>query len=711
MARFELLKAGGGSYLAGGDALLAEDAPVAKTLLDSAAAADILQITAAATLTDRAQGNDTPPPADLRARTDLIYGTEIGAWLNDGEPAVTVAPAPARHARMPVVRFALHDTFTDLLDPNGNPGQITRADFRNVIDAIVNDFHAIPWLKCLPIAKGLIGTKNGSIWCPPWTGTIPVVWLNTYKAMLDEVAKVYRGPIIIESNNEMEYACWETWRDRDGASLTGAGNNGVSTRIGQHYIQTMAELRRYARDTNGFAQVVVGGYIGVSGGPQWGATITVDGSKPYGYGFSGLGSQWLNEFSTTVKAAYDTEPAGTKADLVPDFLAMHAYPHGGDFATGATSYEFTGLTGYDAARPDDIAYSYYRQWLTNARTQLVATWGATIGNAILLSISEWSAGLSRSDATWSGWTTTDRPEQFFAGWLTMLQGDGTTTGAGTRYWEASNFLLASESDAGASRYYNTVKQDGSVQTWYYTFRDVAAADPATAYGVGLTVLAAVPVADQALAAELLDLGVTQKTLTDSGQGSDSLAAAAQVPLPDSAAATDTVQGILTVVGALLTAGASAAPASSYQTASISPAASTGLLVFVEHGGIATLPTLSGLGATWTRQGDVAYSGGTRVLTAHTAPLGGAPGSGQLTISGGAMTHAVWSVIQLTDADLSGVVVGSPASGTATDNDLEVALAAAAAPGNRPFAGFAAVSSTPNQVTPRAGWVELSETVV
>jgi hypothetical protein len=140
-------------------------------------------------------------------------------------------------------------------------------------------------------------------------------------------------------------------------------------------------------------------------------------------------------------------------------------------------YEFTGLTGYDAARPDDIAYSYYRQWLTNARSRLVAIWGSTIGNQILLSISEWNAGLSNPSSLWASWDTASRVQQFYAGWLNMLAGDGTTTGSGTRFWSANNFLIASNADTGRGSHYNLVKQSGTVSTQYDTFKAVSIGDP------------------------------------------------------------------------------------------------------------------------------------------------------------------------------------------------------------------------------------------
>jgi len=396
----------------------------------------------------------------LLARTDLIYGSEIGAWQTDGGPAADESsgvPQRVRSAGMSVVRFAAYDCFTDMTCGSDNHrGTISRSSFTNAVVNGVMGNNAVLWLKMVPVAKDTIGTVNGAVFCPPWTGDASGN-LSMYKAVVAQArAAGYSGPLIIESNNEMEYSCWREWQ-KQGAPISSAGSVGVSKRLGEHFAQTMPALKAYARSL-GFSEVVTGGYLGISGGPGWGQTCTADTTKPYGYA-CGYQPRWVAEFSTAVHNAYLAN--GSNPDYIPDFLSMHAYPHGPDFSSAA-GYEFD----------DNIAYAYFRNWLIRSRHVVDSVWGTTIGSGVRFSISEWNAGVSRSDS-WSGWSTPGRPEQFYAGWFDMLRGDGVTTGAGTRYWNANAFLIAGNSDTGSGRSYNIIRRDGSVPPWYYTFRNAA----------------------------------------------------------------------------------------------------------------------------------------------------------------------------------------------------------------------------------------------
>jgi hypothetical protein len=115
-------------------------------------------------------------------------------------------------------------------------------------------------------------------------------------------------------------------------------------------------------------------------------------------------------------------------------------------------------------------YSYYRNWLIKSRAVVNSVWPTAIGANIRFSLSEWNAGSSNSTGTWSGWTTPGRPEQFFSGWYEMLRGDGVTTGSGTAYWNSNLFVIASNSDTGTGRFYNWIRKDGSVPSWYHTIK-------------------------------------------------------------------------------------------------------------------------------------------------------------------------------------------------------------------------------------------------
>jgi hypothetical protein len=249
----------------------------------------------------------------------------------------------------------------------------------------------------------------------------------------------------------MEHACWRTWRSQ-GAPVTSAGSPGVSRRIGEHYAATMPALTSYATGL-GFAQVVVGGYLGTGGGPGWGQPCRPNRAEPYGYACR-YDPRWVDEFNTALKDA---------GVAPPDFESIHAYPHSPDFSS-SPGYEFD----------DDIGYAYYRNWNIQTRAVLESIWGRKAGSRIRLAISEWNAGAAESGGTWSGWTTPGRPARFYRGWLSMLRGDGRRpTGDSARYWEATAFEIASNSDTAADRYYNLIRADGSTPAWYATFKTIA----------------------------------------------------------------------------------------------------------------------------------------------------------------------------------------------------------------------------------------------
>lgn len=408
-------------------------------------------------------GTPPPPPAGIMDSKALIYSSEFASWDHDSSQAL--APAVVTkgvEAEIPLIRFAVPDCFTGMTCGTDNhAGTVSASEYRGSIQGILSQYNAVPWLKMLPIARDL---DNGAVFCPPWTGDASGN-LPLYKRVLDETKTAYLaagkplGSIVIESNNEMEYTCYQTWQAQ-GAPISSAGSVGVSKRIGEHFAATMPALKAYARGL-GFTDVAVVGYLGVSGGPQWGQACPADPSKPYGYNCA-YQARWVDEFATAVHDAYLA--AGSNPDYIPDAMSMHAYPHGPDFATAPYAFD------------DNIVYAYFRNWIVQSRSRVNAIWGATIGNNIRFAVSEWNAGVSRSDM-WSGWTTAGAPEAFYAGWFDMLRGDGVTTGTGTRYWAACLFLIAGNSDTGTGRFYNIIRQDGTVPTWYTTYKTYSTGDP------------------------------------------------------------------------------------------------------------------------------------------------------------------------------------------------------------------------------------------
>ena len=70
-------------------------------------------------------------PADLRARTDLIYGSEIGRGGPTEAPPGSSGSPPLQAAEIPVIRFSMHDVFTDMQDPPATPGTQTPGELRH----------------------------------------------------------------------------------------------------------------------------------------------------------------------------------------------------------------------------------------------------------------------------------------------------------------------------------------------------------------------------------------------------------------------------------------------------------------------------------------------------------------------------------------------------------------------------------------------------
>jgi hypothetical protein len=352
--------------------------------------------------------------ADLRNRTNLIYGTEIGAWQTTGAPATNPAtgiPALVKAAKVPVVRFGVYDVFTDMTDPKGNPGTQTRANFDAALNSIRGNLNAEVMLKLLPISRDVIGTKSGSIYCPPVSNLTQN--LEYYKALVAQAMSRVR---IYESTNEMEYACSALW------GFSSAGAPGVSKLLGQHFAQNMPALKKYARSL-GFDILTVG-YIGTPGGFGWGDTV----ANPR--------VATATEFLTAAHDAYVA--SGYDPDYVPDAISIHAYPYSPDF-------------GFTTPLSDIV--SYYESWQTKVRDQINAIWGPTIGPSIKMAVTEWNAG----SKDWTGFGDS-RVVDFYNTWLAMLRRDG--------YWLANQFAIASN----ATEPYDMIRTTGATTPFYDAFK-------------------------------------------------------------------------------------------------------------------------------------------------------------------------------------------------------------------------------------------------
>jgi hypothetical protein len=339
---------------------------------------------------------------------------------------------------------------------DNHAGAASRADFDRVMNWITSH-GMIPWLKMVPIAgsDSVINGVRQDLFCPPWTGAADQN-LPMYKSIADELrATGYSGPVVFEMNNESQYACATgVWGQPNSGAL------GVAKRIGEHYAQTGPQLKAYAQGL-GFSEVVVGDEMGESFGAAWGSptTCTADVSKAFGWS-CGYQPRTVDEFNTAVHDA--GQPA-------PDFVSAHFYLHAPAFYSGAP-YESSLGDPASAADDDNYIYAYVRNWAVQTRAHLNTVWGATAGNQVRLSISEYGLGASNSGGTWSGWTTPGRPGQFLNGWLSMLRGNGVLTGpSGTAYWQATLFCDACNSDTSTDKYYNYIRKDGTLTGWYGNF--------------------------------------------------------------------------------------------------------------------------------------------------------------------------------------------------------------------------------------------------
>ena len=410
----------------------------------------------------------------MLAREDLIYGTEIGCWHYKAEPDASEAAivSAITGAQMPVVRFSVYDIFTSWSGgnpwpaqfsggsgkrPDGSNGTLSLANFQTALTHITADLDCILLFKLLPNGAGVNTGIEQRVFMPPLDNLARDV--NIHKALLYEIRQVYGGPIIIESDNEGEYCAVSsgypsTWRSTHGFTTDSAQY--LSWNLGLKFAATMPALKKYARDTLGFSDVVTMGYVGLGGGAaRSGSSYEADAGYDFGYHWTTTKQASLTEFVTACKTGgysknsggtnqtlYDGYDAADDIDFIPDSVSIHDYSHGPNFVSDSP-YECD----------DDLIYSYWRQWIKDGRANMRSICGNTIGDAILFSISEWSGGAANADGAWSGWETTATVEAMYDGWYEMLQGNGATTGStSTRWWNNIVFMIASNNSHPASHY-------------------------------------------------------------------------------------------------------------------------------------------------------------------------------------------------------------------------------------------------------------------
>jgi hypothetical protein len=178
---------------------------------------------------------------------------------------------------------------------------------------------------------------------------------------------------------------------------------------------------------------------------------------------------------------------------------------------------------------------------------------------------------------------------------------------------------------------------------------------------------------------------------------------------------------------LLTAAYNNANATSYNTASISPAANSLLLVFVSDNigtGSAPRSVPTGLSLTWQNLGYRMWgpTPGEQMSGLWIAQCGASPGSGAITFtendmgSGTTSSGTGWIVIQVTGHHVAEPIrqIQYPGTGTTSNTSgwvatpsLSIPLLPAADANSRAFAFFAHPAN--EATTPRSGWTELSDT--
>lgn len=163
---------------------------------------------------------------------------------------------------------------------------------------------------------------------------------------------------------------------------------------------------------------------------------------------------------------------------------------------------------------------------------------------------------------------------------------------------------------------------------------------------------------------------------------------------------------MAVTSAHLTTGSSTTNASSYATASITPAANRlVLLATLVSVGASPTPTITvtGNGLTWV-QVDTTVAAARTVVVFRA--MGASPTAGAVTIAGTSLTSCLWSIVQFDGVDTSGTngsgaIAQSFNSKPANTNNLSEAFPTTPAAGNGGFAGVGnAVQELP---VGGAGW--------
>ncbi len=323
-------------------------------------------------------------------RKDLIYGSEIGSWVlqdsrYDGhymlnyKGSCPTCPILSKDAPVPVVRWAVADTFPDQINPSGSAGTMVKSQFDNVINGIRTTLQAHPFIKLQPIK---LSSSNN--FCPESWGS------DNLLAMDKNIIKQAGNKIqLYEIANEMENVC------NYSASNTG-------TKVGQFWIQIAPKLKKYARSL-GF-EIYIGGPAIMTSNIN-ATTDTTDLKKTY-------------DFLQTIKTEYDSPTSSYyhDQDIIPSFVSFHAY-----------GIEYVNIVGGSSTPLDAI--SHYGDFIDNIKLQINSIWGSADTN-IKVVCSEWNVGAE----TYAFPSPTS--ENYYTQFLQMLKDHHV--GMGNQFLMASN---------------------------------------------------------------------------------------------------------------------------------------------------------------------------------------------------------------------------------------------------------------------------------
>jgi hypothetical protein len=283
-------------------------------------------------------------------RADLVYSSSIGSWpLQDGrydgqymlnyQNSCPACVQLARAAKIPVISWAVWDTFADQLNPAGQPGTMTAAQFTAVIAGLRQTLGAYPFIRFQP-------NNNGHSFCPESWG------VDNLLAMDEEVVRTAGDQVqLYEIANEPDLDC--------GYATTVAG-----AAIAHYWLQIVPALKKYAR-AQGFEIYV--------GGPA--VTTTNISDKP-----DTADIQMIDDFLQTLRSAYDdaASPSYHDADVIPSFVTFHQY-----------GIEYVNNMGGDSTPLDAIPY--YGAFIDTVHASIASIWG-DVAPTMKVVVSEWNVG-------------------------------------------------------------------------------------------------------------------------------------------------------------------------------------------------------------------------------------------------------------------------------------------------------------------------------